>query len=269
MLTNKKIGFIGSGNMANAIIRGLLNAGEILSANIFVSDKDEMKLTEFAKIGVNITTDNAEVERNCDIIVLAVKPQVMDGVLSELSGSDDKVYISIAAGVTIVKLQSALGENVKILRTMPNTPLMVGCGITIVCANDNLTVDEIALAEAIFSCSGEVVRLDEQYINAGMALSASSPAYVYMLIDAMAKSGERYGIPHKVALKLAAKAVEGAGKMVMETEIEPEQLKNNVCSPNGTTIEAVKVLEQNGFADVISKAISACIKRGEELDKIG
>ena len=282
MLANKKIGFIGAGNMANAIIRGLLNAGEISSANIFVSDKDEAKLAEFAKSGVNVTVNNVEVERNCDIIVLAVKPQIMDSVLRELSGDNpqsanadssatsgvfNKIYISIAAGVTIEKLQSALGANAKIVRTMPNTPLMVGSGITIVCPNGNLTEDEIVTAEKIFACSGEVIRLAEQFINIGMALSASSPAYVYMLIDAMAESGVKQGIPREVALKLAAKAVEGSGEMVLQTGVEPLQLRDNVCSPNGTTIEAVKTLENNDFAGIIGKAIDACVKRGEELDK--
>ena len=275
MLSTKKIGFIGAGNMANAIIRGLIAAGEISCGNIFVSDKDETKLAEFAKMGINITTDNSEVEQNCDIVILAVKPQIMDSVLEEIRATSagehgsPLLYISIAAGVTLAKLQSKLGESAKIVRTMPNTPLMVGSGVTIVCPNDNLTADEIVVAEAVFACGGDVVRLDEKHINVGMALSASSPAYAYMFIDAMAKAGEKRGIPYDIALKLATKAVIGSGKMVTDTDVLPLQLKDNVCSPNGTTIEAVKTLETNDFAGIIDKAIDSCVKRGEELDKLG
>jgi len=276
MLSNKNIGFIGAGNMANAIIRGLIAAGEISCGNIFVSDKDEMKLAEFAKMGINITTNNSEAERNCDIVILAVKPQIMDSVLEEIRATSagehgsplQKLYISIAAGVTLAKLQSKLGENTKIVRTMPNTPLMVGSGVTIVCPNDNLTADEIVVAEAVFACGGDVVRLDEKHINVGMALSASSPAYAYMFIDAMAKAGEKRGLSYDVALKLAVSAVIGSGKMVTDTGVSPLQLKDNVCSPNGTTIEAVKTLETNDFAGIIDMAIDSCVKRGEELDKL-
>ena len=158
--TNQKIGFIGGGNMANAVIQGLVAAGEISRGDIFVSDKDALKLAEFAKLGINTTTDNAEVERNCDIVILAVKPQFMDVVLAELDGNSDKLYISIAAGVTLERLSSVLGTNAKIVRTMPNTPLMVGCGITILCPNENVCAKDYAIAEAIFACAGENQRRD-------------------------------------------------------------------------------------------------------------
>ena len=256
--------------MANAIISGLISAG-YAAKNICVSDKDSQKLAEFEKLGVNTIPCNAELEKECGIIILAVKPQIMDSVLAELanaqcapSKNDDKIYISIAAGVTLAKLENALGTEKKIVRTMPNTPLQVGCGITIICPNGNLTDDEISVVEEIFANS--VVRLDEAHINAGMALSASSPAYVYMLIDAMADGGVKHGLPRDVALKLAAKAVEGAGKMVTETGISPEQLKNNVCSPGGTTIEAVQALEREKFAAALHAAIDACVEKGKSLD---
>jgi pyrroline-5-carboxylate reductase len=223
---------------------------------------------ELEKMGVNITIDNWQVERECDIVILAVKPQNMDNVLAELQGFSDKVYISIAAGITLEKLTASLGANKKIVRTMPNTPLMVGCGITILCGNGNLSDDELKVAEEIFMCAGEVVRLDESLINPAMALSASSPAYVYMLIEAMAASGVKRGLPPDIAVKLAAAAVEGSGKMVRVTGETPSQLKDNVCSPGGTTIEAVRALEKNNFAATIDSAVDACVKRGNELDSL-
>ena len=254
--------------MANAIIRAILSAGIIPAGNIFVSDKDSQKLAEFAKTGVNTTSDNREIEKKSDIIILAVKPQIMDSVLAELAGKSDKIYISIAAGVTLKQLALGIGAGsaAKIVRAMPNTPISVGCGMTILCPNDNVSNSDFAALEPIFSCAGAVARLDEKHINAAMALSASSPAYFFMMLDAMAKIGENHGIPRDVALTLAANAMHGSARLTLESELPPETLRDNVCSPGGTTIEAVQVLERNGFATMLSDAIDACVNKAKKLE---
>ena len=251
--------------MANAIINGLISAG-FARGNILVSDKCVEKLGEYKKIGLNATIDNCEIEKNSDIIILAVKPQVMDAVLSDLTGDCGKIYVSIAAGVTLERIAAKLGSDKKIVRAMPNTPLMVGCGMTILCPNENVSDGELTTVEEIFTAAGDVVRLDEKYINVGMAMSASSPAYVYMMIEAMASAGVKHGLPLEIAQKLAAKAVEGSGKMVLATDVSPEQLRINVCSPGGTTIEAVQTLEEKDFAETLHAAIDACIEKGNKLD---
>ncbi|MCL2838966.1 MAG: pyrroline-5-carboxylate reductase [Oscillospiraceae bacterium] len=263
--SDRRIGFIGGGNMANAIINGLISAG-FARGNILVSDKCVEKLAEYKKMGLNTTIENCEVEKNCGIVILAVKPQVMDAALSDLAGDCGKIYVSIAAGVTLARIAAKLGSDKKIVRAMPNTPLMVGCGMTILCRNDNVGDDELTAIEEIFAAAGDVARLDERYINVGMAMAASSPAYVYMMIEAMADAGVKHGLPLGIAQKLAAKAVEGSGKMVLDTGISPEQLRINVCSPGGTTIEAVETLENQGFAATINSAIDACIEKGNKMD---
>jgi len=158
-----------------------------------------------------------------------------------------------------------LGSDAKIVRTMPNTPAQVGCGMTVISFNEHLTEFDKAIAAAVFESVGEVIHLPEKQINAAMALSGSSPAYVFMLIDAMADAGLMQGIPRNIACRLAAKAVEGSAKMVLESGVHPAELKNNVCSPGGATIEAVHSLEMDGFSAAIHNAVDACVVRGNKI----
>lgn len=262
-----KIGFIGGGNMAGALLEGLVDSGKALPENLMVSDTDIKKLERFEKRGIAVTIDNEKIEEMCDAVIFAVKPNVIKDVLDAAKGYKEKIYISIAAGVTLAFLEECLGRDMKIVRTMPNTPALVGCGMTVTVPNDNVTDEEIAVVEDLFSGVGSTIRLDEKYIDAAMALHSSSPAYIYMLIDAMADSGVAYGIPKNVALELAAKAVEGSAKMVLESEQHPEKLKDNVCSPGGTTIAAVISLEKSGFRSSIQNAIDSCVKRAKEIAK--
>lgn len=261
-----KIGFIGGGNMASALINGFISSGKVPAENITVFDTDMKKLKNMSEsIKIVPASSVSDIENAADVIILAVKPNVMPDVLSELSGIDGKTYISIAAGISLKKLESCIGSDKKIIRTMPNTPALVGCGMTVITPNKNISSDELDQVKDLLSGIGDTVILEEKYMNPAIALHSSSPAYVYMMIDAMADSGVKYGIPKALALKLAAKAVEGSAKMVLETGIHPEQLKDNVCSPGGTTIAAVCDLEKTGFKASIQGAIDACVKKADSM----
>ena len=214
---DKKIGFIGAGNMASAIISGLISSGTGPSA-LFVSDINSGKLDTLALSGVNVTQSSTDVVEHSDIIILAVKPNILPNVLGEIANSainyKDKIFVSIAAGFTVSRMREILGHAVKSVRTMPNTPALIGKGMTVIAMDERLSADEASAVTSIFASVGEVIRMDENFINAATALHGSSPAYAYMLIDAMAKSGERYGISKETALKLSAQAVLGAAAMV-------------------------------------------------------
>ncbi|MEG1441253.1 MAG: pyrroline-5-carboxylate reductase [Oscillospiraceae bacterium] len=263
-----KIGFIGGGNMATALINGLIKSGKFLACDITLSDRDDKKLEKWNECGVNTTKSNLEVAENSDIIVFAVKPNVIVSVLEELSLKDkktEKIYVSIAAGVSIEFLETLLGKDKNIIRSMPNTPAMVGCGMTVISPNANVSAENLHIIEDTLAGVGDTVVMDEKYINVVTALHGSSPAYIYMLIDAMADSGVKYGIPKNVSLKIAAKAVEGSAKMVLESDEHPMKLKDDVCSPGGTTIAAVCDLEKTGFKASIQSAIDECIKKANEM----
>ncbi len=262
-----KIGLIGAGNMASALLGGMLKAGRVSPEDAMISDKDTEKLQKWQECGVSITNDNAQVEEQSDMIILAVKPNVIEGVLKQLKGDSHKIYISIAAGVTLAFLEARLGADKKIIRTMPNTPAQVGCGMTVVVPNGNIDEEEKKTVLSLFNSIGAALLLSEPELEIATALHGSSPAYIYMMIDAMADAGVRYGLTKANALLLAAKAVEGSAKMVLETGIHPEQLKDNVCSPGGTTIAAVCELERTGFRTSLQSAIDACVRRNREMQQ--
>ncbi|MBQ7959992.1 MAG: pyrroline-5-carboxylate reductase [Clostridia bacterium] len=262
------IGFIGAGNMASALAGGLIASEFVRADEIAISDKNFSALKKWQTEGVFVTENNSEVFENSEVVVFAVKPNVLPAVLEEAKAyTEGKIFISIAAGVTIDTIQSILGEKAKLVRAMPNTPAKVNCGMTVITPNKNISEAELEMARHLLSAVGEVVVLEEKYINAATALHGSSPAYVYMLIDAMADCGVKYGIPKDVALTLAAKAVEGSAKMVLESKEHPQQLKDAVCSPGGTTIAAVFALEEKGFKTAVEKAIDACVEKADEMSK--
>lgn len=261
-----KIGFIGGGNMGSAIIDGLIASG-YKADHINVCELNDAKRQEFSSKGINVTDSAVRLEDMSDIVIFAVKPNVIDFVLKQMMGSLEKIYLSIAAGVSIAHLEEILGSDKKIVRTMPNTPAQVGCGMTVVTPNDNMSDEDTEKVLNILSAIGETEILPEKFMSIATALHGSSPAYVYMMIDAMADAGVAYGLTKEQAIKLAAKAVEGSAKMVLETGIHPEKLKDNVCSPGGTTIAAVCDLERNGFKATMQSAVDACVQRAEEMSK--
>lgn len=255
------IGFIGCGNMGRAMMGGIIDSEIVKAEDIYVSDLFVPSL-ERAKedYGVNTTSNNKEVAEKVDVLFLSVKPNILSKVAEEIKGivKKDAIIISIIAGKTIKDLEECFGDNFKIVRTMPNTPALVGEGMSAICPNKNVVQEEAELVTRIFSSFGKVEILPESLINAFVSVSGSSPAYIFMLIEAMADAAVRDGIPRDKAYKIAAQAVLGSAKMVLETGKHPGQLKDMVCSPAGTTIEAVTVLEEQGFRNSIMKAMAAC-----------
>lgn len=267
----KKIGFIGTGVMGTAMIKGIIGAGIVNASDIYVFDLDKQKLqTLKAESGVNVEGDSLELTNKCDYVILAVKPNVVKIVLAEIKDvfSDDKLLISIAAGIPLKTYKSVLGENKKVIRALPNTPAVIGEGMTLISYDQCVKNDDIVDAMSILGALGKVEHMDEKLMSEVVALTSSSPAYIFMLIEAMADAAVLSGIPRQTAYRLASQAVSGSAKMVAETGKHPGELKDQVCSPAGTTIEAVAALEKNGFRNSIIEAMNECTKRARELGKI-
>jgi len=268
------IGFIGAGNMGGAIIKGYL-AGENPDA-VFVYDSDAEKTAALAGQGlsVKIAGSLAELVGVSEALVLCVKPDVMGDVLDELaallkSGNDKKMIISIAAGISISFMCDKLGSDTKIVRVMPNTPAMVGEGMSAMSAAESLSGADKTAAEKIFYAIGETVWVPEEQMDIVTGISGSSPAYAYLYIEGLVQAGMEGGLSKEAATIMAAQSTLGAAKMVLENmgEVEPRQLCINVCSPGGTTIEAVKVLEAEGFVETVSKAARASAAKSKQMTK--
>lgn len=262
-----KLGFIGTGNMGGAMIHGILASGIVSPSQIYVSDISEEPLKKFQEAGLNTSTENRRTAQSADIIFLTVKPQFYEEILKELKEFSDKIYITVAPGITTGFLREKLSSTTKVIRTMPNTPALVGEGVTAICRSDSVTDDEYETVKQLISAFSEIHELEESLMDAIISVSGSSPAYVYMMIDAMAKSGERQGISYETALRMAAKTVLGAAKLLLSSPDSAEVLIDRVCSKGGTTIEAVNHLKQNDFYQLIDNAMEACTKRALELKK--
>lgn len=261
-----KLGFIGTGNMATAMMGGILanglaKASEIIGADL--SETGRKKVQE--KYGICVTDDNKEAARQAKILILSVKPQFYSDVIAEIKDeiTDSHLIITIAPGKTLSWVEEQFGKPVKIVRTMPNTPAMVGEGMTAVCKNKYVTEKEMEEALQILSSFGKAEVIPERLMDAVVSVSGSSPAYVFILIEAMADAAVSGGMPRAQAYKFAAQAVMGSAKMVLETGKHPAELKDMVCSPAGTTIEAVRVLEKKGFRSAVMEAMKTC----EEISK--
>lgn len=267
---DKVIGFIGCGNMAKAMIEGILKSNLVVPRNIMASARTKETLINVEnKYGIRTTLDNKEIVRESDHLIIAVKPYMYDGVLEEIKDliKSNQVVIGIAAGISIDYIKSKLGRNVLVARAMPNTPALVGEGMTALSFDgniDNMKKEEVI---KIFNSFGKCEIIDESLMDAFTALCGSSPAYVYMMIEAMADAGVLEGIPRKQAYRMAAQSVLGAAKMVLETGLHPGELKDNVCSPKGTTIEAVAKLEEKGFRTAIIEAIKICAEKSRKMGK--
>ncbi len=262
-----KLGFIGTGNMGGAMINGILASGMVSPKEIYVSDISEVALEKYRKQGINTFTDNKLIAGEADYIFLTVKPQFYEEVLKELTEYAHKVFVTVAPGITTGFLRKILSETTKVVRTMPNTPALVGEGVTAVCRGEYLADEEYETVKCLIGSFSEIHELEESLMDAVISVSGSSPAYVYMMIDAMAKSGERQGIPYETALRMAGKTVLGAAKLLLSSQEDANLLIDRVCSKGGTTIEAVNHLRENGFYPLIDHAMAACTKRALELKK--
>lgn len=266
-LKTKKLGFIGGGNMASALVKGLIHSG--FPANqIFVSDVDADRLKAIAdKHGVQVTTANHDVVAKCDVIVLSVKPQVIDRVLATI-GKDvrpEQLIVSVAAGVPIGAMEARFPQGTRVVRTMPNTPATVDAGATAIAAGSSATTEDLAIARAMFSAVGRVVTLDESLLDAVTGLSGSGPAYVMLMIEALADGGVKVGLHRDTALLLAAQTVYGSAKLLLETGEHPGRLKDMVTSPGGTAIAGLHTLESGGLRRTLIDAVEAATNRAAQL----
>ena len=257
----KTLSFIGCGNMAGAIINGAEGY------DICMFDTDAAKYERFEGRGFKAAENIAEAVANGDYIFLCVKPQVADSVLPLIAGCDlgGKVVVSIMAGITLGRLSTALGADTAIVRTMPNTPLMLGKGVTGICRNGKVSDKKFSDICRLFSEMGEIMVVTEDKITAVTCASGSAPAYVYLFIKAIADEAAKMGLDQKNMNEIIARMVIGSCHMVLESGQTPDELIRMVCSPNGTTERAMKVFEEKGFCDIISEAMQACGKRAEEL----
>jgi len=271
MPLGKKIAFLGSGNMAEAIVKGLLAAGTATAAEIVCAEPRAERREELrARHGVGVTGSNLEAVRQAQVIVLSVKPQVMDALLDELAPAVDpsKLVISIAAGVPIAAIAGRLRAGARIIRTMPNTPAIVGEGATALARGPHATEADLSEAVALFEAVGTAVVVDENLLDAVTGVSGSGPAFVFLAIEALADGGVKMGLTRPIALALAAQTVVGAGRLVLETGEHPGKLKDQVTSPAGTTIAGVHALETAGFRAALIAAVEAAAKRSRELGEL-
>lgn len=265
---NINLGFIGTGNMGASLVKGIIKAGIVPAERIFAFDADPVKVTGLQEeTGINILNSNELVVEKSDVIILAVKPNGIKPVLEQCKDkfAGSKLLVSIAVGIPIKVYKDILGEDMKIVRTMPNTPALVGEGMTLISYDKNISESEIDIVRKLLESVGLVETLDEKLMNEVTALTGSSPAYVYMFIEAMADAAVLSGLPRALSYKLAAQAVLGSAKMVLEAGKHPGELKDQVCSPAGTTIEAVAALEKNGFRYAIMEAMNECTRRAREI----
>ena len=259
-----RIGFIGGGNMATAIAVGAINTKRIAPKDIYIFDKDMEKAANLClKHGFNVCKSQAEAEIKSDIIILAVKPNVAPHVLSGITRSN--AIVSIVAGLDVETIKKSVKGDNRVLRVMPNTTMMVNAGASAFAVPSNLNQDEYEQMKALFSALGTVNEIEEKYFSAVTGVSGSGPAYVYMFMEALADAGVKHGLTRDVAKTLAAQTVFGAAKMVLETGKHPAQLKDDVCSPGGTTIEAVAVLEELGLRASVIDAVDACVNKADNL----
>lgn len=267
---NKTIGFIGSGNMGSAMIGGIISAGLVTPGQIIASDRNEDSLSKLQKTyGIRTTTDNRTTAQHADILFLSVKPNIYPVVIPQIKDSirPDAVIVSIAAGQSIAKVESLFEKSIKLVRVMPNTPALVGEGMSALSPNSHVAAEELEEITAVFNSFGKSEVVPESLMDAVVGVSGSSPAYVYMFIEAMADAAVADGMPRTQAYKFAAQAVLGSAKMVLKTGSHPGTLKDMVCSPGGTTIEAVAVLEQEGLRNAVIKAQRACVQKSKDMGK--
>ena len=265
---SKKIGFIGCGNMGSAMAGGLIKSGFVKADEIIVSTKTEASSKKVSQeLKVCSTLDSKEVAKESEVVILAVKPFMYKNIIDEIKDilTKDKLVITIAAGITINNMEEWLGDDFRIIRTMPNTPALVGEAMSAMCPNKNATEEDIKYCTKIFESFGQCVQLEEKYFDGFIAVAGSSPAYVFMFIEAMADGAVKLGIPRAKAYKMAAQSVLGSAKMVLDTGKHPGELKDAVCSPAGTTIDAVVELEKLGFRNSVIQAMDKCAEKSKNM----
>ena len=269
-MLKEKIGFIGGGKMGEALINGILRAGLSSSDKIMVSDVDKKRLQILEKeAGIKTTQDNKKITSDSDIIILAVKPNMMGSVLDELNSeiTSKHLIISIAAGIPLSFIESSLNKGCRAIRVMPNTPCLVGETAAGYALGKKATRNDGKLVGQILDAVGKSFLLEEKYLDAVTGLSGSGPAFIYVVIDALADGGVKMGLPRDVAITLAAQTAFGAAKMVLESGTHIGQLRDSVTSPGGTTIEGLHALEKGGIRNALIDAVETATKKSKSLGK--
>jgi len=269
-LSSRQIGFIGAGNMAEALIRGLVRGGHIPAVHVLASAPRRPRLDALrAAYGIDVTLDNREVAAAAEILVLSVKPQILPKVLREIADQvrPNALAISIAAGVGTEAIETALGETVRVVRAMPNVPATVGAGATAIAAGSRAGEADLDTARAIFDAVGITVALDEGHLDAVTGLSGSGPAYIFLILEALADAGVKVGLSRRDAQRLAAQTVMGSAKLLLDTDEHPGKLKDMVTSPGGTAIAGLHTLEEGGLRTTLINAVETATKRARELGR--
>ena len=265
-LKNKTIGFIGAGNMAEALIRGLLVNQVLPPQQIIATDVRPERLETLRKLfGIRTGSDNALATRQADLIVLAVKPQQMSTVLKTIQPGPTALLISIAAGITTARIEQELTGPVRVIRVMPNTPALVGAGAAALCAGRFALPEDLLAAETLLKAVGIVVSVDESQLDAVTALSGSGPAYIFLVTEALIQAGIAAGLTPDVARKLTIQTVFGAALLLRESSEDPAELRRKVTSPGGTTEAAIRVMLARNLPEIFQDAINAATQRGREL----
>jgi pyrroline-5-carboxylate reductase len=271
MSVEHTIAFVGAGNMAGALIRGLIGTGTVPADRIIAADPDESRLSALeAELEIRVTSDNAEAVKEATVVVLSIKPQVFPQVLPGLSAAlrPEALLVSIAAGISTRIIERSFPAGSRVVRTMPNTPALVGAGASAIAAGSHATEEDLELAEALFRSVGISVRVPEEQIDAVTGLSGSGPAYVFAMIEALRDAGAREGLPEETAFQLASQTVFGAARLLLDEKEPPEVLRDRVTSPGGTTRAGLDALADAGFAEAILGAVRAATRRSVELGKI-
>jgi len=265
---DKELGLIGVGNMGTALLKGVLSSNTIEKEKTVIYDvREEVIKNRIQEFNVKAVGSNTELVQQVKFIIIAVKPQNIDSVLEEIGPklSEDQILISIAAGVTLDYIKKFIGKNIGLVRVMPNTPALVGEGASAIAHNKNVTENDLKYVKKVLNSVGKVVELEEKHIDAVTGLSGSGPAYVFVMIEALADGGVKMGLPRNIALKLAAQTVLGSAKMVIETGMHPGELKDMVASPGGTTITALHEIEKGKLRATLISAVEAATLKSKSL----
>lgn len=268
MTSEIKIGFVGAGNMAGAIIDSIISSDIISVNDLYFFDTNPEKIELFRGAGLNFVASNNELVKKCDVIFLAVKPQVIDMVLQDIKDcSAGKNFVSIAAGISVSHIKEILGDSCNVIRVLPNTPMLVLKGATVIAKTQDANPEVFDLVVKIFKAAGVVEFLDEELINNVIPVSSSSPAFFFRFIEAMAKAGSENGIDYDTSLRLAVATMHGAAHILEKSGKTPEELIAQVSSPGGTTIAALSAFDDFSFESIVDDAFKRCINRADELGK--
>lgn len=263
-----RVGFIGGGNLAGALAAGALRAGVIGAGDVTMSEPDDDRRAALRVLGVRAVWDNAEVARQSDLLILAVKPQQMNEALASVAAHlspQRTLVVSIAAGVRIHQLETSLPRGARVVRVMPNTPLLIGSGMSVLCGGTHASKSDLARAESLFAAGGRTLILDESHFDAVTAVSGTGPAYFYYLVEALRDAGLKLGLPAEAAELLALQTFVGAAHLLEQTSETPDALRRMVTSPGGTTAAAIAKLQDGQFAELLSSAVGAAARRSQEL----